>query len=50
MFKKSPWSIIVDDTELKVVSRFFDWGTGEARFAIQPWFRIGNELNENRKY
>ncbi|MCM3257310.1 hypothetical protein M3664_05855 [Paenibacillus lautus] len=49
LFKNSPWSIINDDNEIKIVSRFFDYGTGEARFALKPWFRTGDELLRNNK-
>lgn len=49
LFRKSPWTIIIDDAELKVVNRFMDYGTGEARFALQPWFRIGDQMNKNNQ-
>ena len=45
LFTKTPWTIIENGIQKKVVSRFQNRKTGEIRFATEPWFRIGDEYN-----
>ena len=44
LFKASPWSIIGNDSLKKIIQRFMDYETGEARFSLEPWVRIGGEF------
>jgi hypothetical protein len=44
LFAASPWSILPDGQ--KICCRFMDLQTGEAWFALAPWFRIGDEYNQ----
>jgi len=44
LFAKSPWTIIENGIAKKAVKRYQDGITGEIRFAIQPWIRIGDEF------
>ena len=46
LFAKSPWTIIENGTVKKAVNRYQDGKTGEVRFAMEPWFRIGDEYNK----
>jgi hypothetical protein len=45
LFEKSPWTIIENGKTRKVVQRFMN-GNGETWFAMEPWFRIGDEYNK----
>lgn len=44
LFAASPWSLAGDGQ--KICARFMDLESGEAWFALAPWFRIGDELNQ----
>jgi len=50
LFKETPWAIIENNSLIKIVMRFMNYESGEARFCLQPWFRIGDEFNHNPKY
>ena len=44
LFQASPWSITGNDSLKKILMRFMDYETGEARFSMEPWVRIGGEF------
>ena len=46
LFNRSPWSVVNGEDERPIIQRFMDKATGEAWFALQPWVRIGDELNQ----
>ena len=48
LFAKSPWSIIEKGITRKVVQRSMNYHTGESMFALEPWFRIGDEYHTNK--
>ncbi len=44
LFAESPWEIIESTGAVrKIVQRFMNYENGEAWFALEPWFRIGDE-------
>lgn len=46
LFNSSPWMLIgKEGIQTKVVLRIFDSVKGEAKYALKPWFRIADELN-----
>ena len=42
LFEKSPWSIVHLEKRTKIVQRFFNLETGEARFATQPFVQLSD--------